>query len=31
VTAIDTARVLAECLAMGKEVDDIEVIDITKI
>ena len=31
ITAIDTARVLADCLSLGEKVDDIEVVDITKI
>ena len=30
-TAIDTANAVADILAMGKEIDDIEMVDITKI
>lgn len=31
ITAIDTARVLTDCLCLGEKVDDIEVVDITKL
>ena len=30
-TAIDTANAVADILAMGKDIDDIEMVDITKI
>ena len=30
-TSLDTANAVADCLAMDKTVDDIELVDITKI
>ena len=30
-TSLDTANAMADCLAMNKTVDDIELVDITKI
>jgi len=30
-TAIDTAKVLVDCIAMEKSIHDVELVDITKI